>query len=226
MLYRLFVACWFVGSAIFFAEVARANKIVSGERARKLIHIIVGLWGAWLPLWLGWRSIEFLGYLLFFGVFISSKLRWFKSIHSVARTTIGEYLFPVAIIILAMFFKDKTLFAAGMLQMGVSDGFAAVVGTRFGKKTSFKILGNKKSWHGTVTFFVCSAIIMSWGVWQAGTFGLSAGTVHSLGVYCLVGLVASVMSVGLTLVELVGKYGLDNVLIPVCTAVLLSVNRS
>ena len=111
---------------------------MSGERARKIIHILVGIWGAWLPLWLGWRSIELLGYMLLAGVFISSKLHWFKSIHSVSRQTLGEYFFPVAIIILAMFFKDKTLFAAGMLQMGLSDGLAAVIGTRYGKKTSFK----------------------------------------------------------------------------------------
>lgn len=225
MILRLIVACWFVGSAIFFAEVAREHKWVSGERARKIIHILVGLWGAWLPLWLGWRSIELLGYMLLLGVFVSTKLKWFKSIHSVGRTTIGEYLFPLAIVLLAMFFKDKVLFAAGMLQMGLSDGLAAVIGTRYGKKTSFKILGNKKSWHGTATFFVCSVAIMSWAIWESGAFNVQTTfNVLSIKEVWQTVVFAVLCSVPITVLELTGKHGIDNITVPLATAYLLSIN--
>jgi phytol kinase len=214
MLLRLFVACWFVGSAIFFAEMARANKLVSGERARKLIHIMVGLWGAWLPLWLGWRSIQLLGFMLIVGVYVSSRYKWFKSIHSVSRSTIGEYLFPVAIILLATFFQNQLWFASGMLMMGVADGMAAVIGTRYGKKTVFRVFGQKKSWHGTATFFVLSFAIILW----AFTIQ-NAPLAEFIQSITLINIsVSLVFAVGLTGFELIGIKGLDNITVPLITA--------
>jgi phytol kinase len=218
MLLRLIVACFFVGSAILFAEVARANKWVSGERARKIIHILVGIWGAWLPLWLGWRSIMLLGILLLAGVAFANNQRWFKSIHSVNRSTVGEYLFPITMILLAVFFKNEVIFAASMLQLGLADGLAAVIGTRYGKKTGFKVMGQRKSRHGTVTFFVCSTLITFWALIMmnssiAGTSG--AGLLVTL-------LLSAAFGGVLTAAELTGVRGVDNVSVPILSAVGLS----
>jgi phytol kinase len=218
MILRLIVACFFVGSAIFFAEVARANKWVSGERARKLIHIMVGVWGAWLPLWLGFRSIIVLGVMLFAGVLVSNKLKWFKSIHSVSRNTIGEYLFPISMIMLAVFFKRPVLFAAGMLEMGLADGLAAVVGTRYGKKTTFKVFGNKKSIHGTAAFFAVSVAIIIFCIDHIHP-GLVFGSLFGL---LTTVVLACVFSAVLTAAELTGQHGLDNISVPLLTAVGLS----
>jgi len=214
MLLRLIVACFFVGSAIFFAEVARANKWVSGERARKIIHILIGVWGAWLPLWLGWRSIIVLGLMLFLGVMLANHLRLFKSIHSIGRSTIGEYLFPVSMVLLALFFRNTIIFAAAMLQLGVADGMAAVVGTRYGKKTVFKVFGQKKSKHGTITFFVCSVAILFWALYALHPT-LAGDSIVSLGITFL--LSVSLASV-LTVAELVGIKGSDNITVPFITA--------
>jgi phytol kinase len=222
MILRLAVACFFVGSAIFFAEVARMNKWVSGERARKLIHIMVGVWGAWLPLWLGFRSIVVLGFLLLLGVLVSNKLRWFKSIHSVSRRTIGEYLFPISMILLGLFFRSPIAFAAAMLEMGVADGMAAVIGTRYGKKTTFKVIGNKKSWHGTATFFIISTTVIFWALCARGTtlWGIS-GELS----YLVFAAVSLVFSTVLTVLELTGKHGFDNISVPIATAAFLTFFR-
>ena len=217
MILRLLVACFFVGSAIFFAEVARMNKWVSGERARKLIHILIGLWGAWLPLWLGWRSIIVLGFMLLIGVFVSNKFRWFRSIHSVSRSTAGEYFFPISMILLALFFKNEIIFAAAMLQMGVSDGMAAVVGTRYGKKTSFKVVGNKKSIHGTATFFILSSAIVFAGL-TALHPGMSFLSAYSVFVTAVI---SAGISTVLTIAELTSQKGLDNITVPLLTAISL-----
>lgn len=221
MLIRLLVACFFVASTIFFAEVARANKWVSGERARKIIHILIGIWGAWLPIWLGWRSIIVLGIILLSGVAISHHFRWFKSIHSVSRSTVGEYLFPVSMIILALLFKNDIIFAAAMLQMGIADGLAAVIGTRYGKKTRFKILGQNKSWHGTITFFVCSTLISLWAIsalQQGVAFYSVISTLITLVIACIFGIV-------LTVAELTSTNGLDNLSVTLLTAVGLTLIR-
>lgn len=215
MILRLIVACFFVGSTIFFAEVARANKWVSGERARKIIHILIGIWGAWLPLWLGWRSIIVLGIMLFFGVLVSNHLHWFKSIHSVFRSTMGEYLFPISMIILALFFKEETIFAAAMLQLGIADGFAAVIGTRYGKKTVFKVFGQKKSKHGTLTFFVCSSLIIFWAL----TVLQPTQAVTSFTGVLITGAMSVCFGAVLTIAELTGVRGIDNISVPILTAV-------
>jgi len=218
MILRLIVACFFVGSTIFFAEAARMNKWVSGERARKIIHIFVGIWAAWLPLWLGWRSIIVLGFLLLVGVFVAERLKFVKSIRSVSRSTVGEYLFPVTMIILAIFFKNSIIFAASMLQLGLSDGMAAVIGTRYGKKTTFKIMGNKKSKHGTVTFLALSTAIYLWALWSLhpgvafSSFGASAVSL----------LLAVSLSCVVTVAELTGRKGIDNITVPLLTAISLT----
>ncbi len=214
MILRLAVACFFVGSTIFFAEVARANKWVSGERARKIIHILVGIWGAWLPIWLGWRSIIVLGFILLAGIAATTKLKWFKSIHSVTRRTVGEYLFPVSMIILALFFRSEVAFAAAMLQLGIADGFAAVIGTRYGRKTRFKILGQTKSWHGTLTFLFCSSAIIFWALNM-----VNPGLVMTSAIAMIVGIAMSIgFGMVLTIAELTSVRGLDNLSIPLLTA--------
>lgn len=218
MIVRLLVACFFVASAIFFAEVARMNKWVSGERARKVIHILVGVWGAWLPWWLGWRSIVVLGCVLLLGVFIAGRLKFIRSIRSVSRSTAGEYFFPLAIILLAIFFKNQVIFAAAMLQMGLADGMAAVVGTRYGKNTMFKILGTKKTKHGTITFFVLSTTILIWALWLLYP-GISFGSL-SAGIFTAT--IAAIVASILTVAELTGQRGLDNISVPLLTAVALT----
>lgn len=217
MFIRLLVACFFVGSAIFFAEVARANKWVSGERARKIIHILIGVWGAWLPLWLGWRSIIVLGCMLFFGVLVANHLKLFKSIHSVGRSTIGEYLFPISMVVLALLFRNTVIFAAAMLELGVADGLAAVIGTRYGKKTVFKVLGHKKSKHGTATFLLCSVAVMSWAIYSLNPALAGASLVSMLVTFLL----ALGVSLILTVLELFGIRGIDNVTVPFATAISL-----
>lgn len=217
MFIRLVVACFFVGSAIFFAEVARANKWVSGERARKIIHILIGIWGAWLPLWLGWRSIIVLGIMLFIGVALANHLKLFKSIHSVGRSTIGEYLFPVSMVLLALFFKNTVIFAAAMLELGVADGLAAVIGTRYGKKTRFKVLGQTKSRHGTITFFICSLAIIFWAAYTTHSTLIQTNPV---GILVTIALSAAI-SIVLTAAELLGLKGSDNVTVPFITAISL-----
>jgi len=219
MVLRLIVACAFVASALLFAEVARANKWVSGERARKLIHILIGVWGAWLPLWLSWRAIQTLGLLLIIGVFIANNQKWIKSITGVTRSTIGEYFFPIVLTGLAVFFQRPVIFAASMLMLGVADGMAAVIGTRYGKKTRFKIIGQTKSKHGTITFFVIALSIVY------GTIAfMHPELVFSSIASGLVTLLISVaFSLVITIAELTSSHGADNITVPVLTAIGLTI---
>jgi dolichol kinase len=121
-------------------------------------------------------------------------------------------------IILAVYFKNDIIFAAAMLQLGVADGMAAVIGTRYGRRTTFRVMGSKKSWHGTITFFVFSSAIFCWAIWalhpDMAFSGLMASTV-TLVLSLALGFI-------LTIAELTGKNGIDNITVPLLTAISLS----
>jgi dolichol kinase len=85
--------------------------------------------------------------------------------------------------------------------VALADGFAALVGVRFGKSNTYKILSNSKSIAGTATFFVVSVLIMM-GVIIFGGADISI----SLGALLLV-------SSSTTLVENLAFSSIDNTLI-------------
>ena len=104
-----------------------------------------------------------------------------------------------------------------MLQLGLSDGMAAVIGTRYGKKTTFTVMGNKKSRHGTATFFILSTAIFVWALWAIHP-ALAFSSFVSFTVTLLLALSLSVVT---TLAELTGQKGIDNLSVPLLTAIAL-----
>jgi dolichol kinase len=120
-------------------------------------------------------------------------------------------------VLLALLFKNTIIFAAAMLELGVADGLAAVIGTRYGKKTRFKVLGQTKSRHGTATFFICSLAIIFWAVYSLHSSLIGFDVVGILVTFALsVG-----VSLTLTAAELVGVKGSDNITVPFIAAVSL-----
>ena len=88
---------------------------------------------------------------------------------------------------------------AAILQMSLADGFAAVVGTRFGNNTRYMVLGHTKSIHGTLTFLVVSIAILI-------VFTAFSGIILSLPVILGIAVAAS-------LVENISVEGIDNLLV-------------
>ena len=67
----------------------------------------------------------------------------------------GAIMVLVGALIVAVLFPAHILPA--LLVLGIGDSLSTIVGMRFGKK---KVFGTKKSWVGSGTFFVCSAVIL------------------------------------------------------------------
>jgi dolichol kinase len=110
-------------------------------------------------------------------------------------------LAPLTVLVLAYFEPANIVFAAACLHVALADGFAAIVGVRFGKANTYKILSNSKSIAGTATFFVMSVLIMM-GVMIFGGVDISI----SLAALLLV-------SASTTLVENLAFSSIDNTLI-------------
>lgn len=180
---------------------------VHTELSRKFIHITVGSFVAFWPFFLTWHEIEFMSAAFFVVVSISKQLKILKAIHSVQRPTWGELFFAVAVGLIAFVTHNKWIYMTALLQMSLADGLAAVIGTRYGKKNVYHVFGQAKSLAGTGTFFVVSLATL--------LIGVRLGVIHQ-GLLLVLSLALSA-----SLIENLGTYGLDNILVPLLIASVL-----
>lgn len=173
-----------------------------GEYARKTVHILLSVSLAFMPLYLSWNLIQIGAILSILGVVLLRTTKQIQSVYDVKRSSLGDVVGPLAIAIIAFLEPSRSLFAAVVLHIGLADGLAAVVGTRFGKSNQYVVLGSKKSWAGTATFFVCSFMITLGLIMFGPAIGFA--TLWPLLV---------LLPMATTLVENFGVYGSDNALI-------------
>ena len=178
------------------------------ELSRKFIHITVGSFVAFWPFFLSWTQITLLSIAFVLVVAVSKYFHIFSAIHSVQRPTYGEVFFGLAVGAIALVTHSKGIYAAALLQMSLADGLAAVVGLRYGKGNTYKVLGATKSVAGTATFFAVSMTLL------AGYSVISDVTIAPL--------IMLSMAAGASAIENVGVYGLDNLLVPLLIAAALS----
>tara|TARA_B100000212_G_C27375339_1_gene534451 strand:- start:1164 stop:1619 length:456 start_codon:yes stop_codon:yes gene_type:complete len=133
----------------------------------------------------------------------------FKSIHSVDRITFGAEAYPVGVLIATYCFLplDKDAFIYGMLVGGFSDSMASVIG-KYYKYKEIIIFGQKKSFGGSLSFFITTVIIS-----YLFTFVLGV----ELNIISII-----IIAFILTIAELVQTFGIDNVTIPVLGGMTLN----
>jgi phytol kinase len=179
---------------------------VHNELNRKFVHITVGSFVAFWPYFLSWNTIRILSLAFLVGVAVSKYFGIFKAIHSVTRPTWGEVYFALAVG-LTTFITDKpAVYTAALLLMSLSDGLAAVVGTRYGKGNDYAVMGARKSLAGTGTFLVCSYVVL---------LGIAVLSAPVSPLACLG------IAVGATVLENIADQGLDNLVVPLLAAYAL-----
>jgi len=119
------------------------------EFARKFVHITVGSFVAFWPFFLSWQEIRLLSVAFLVVVGISKYLNVFRAIHTVQRPTWGELFFAMAVGTITFITHDKWIYTTALLQMSLADGFAAVIGTRWGQRFRYIVFGHAKSILGT-----------------------------------------------------------------------------
>jgi phytol kinase len=186
----------------------RRGKL-KGEYARKTVHILLSVSLAFMPLYLSWNMIKIGAVLSLIGVLLLRTTNLIQSVYDVKRSSWGDVVGPAAIAIIAFLEPSKSLFAAVVLHIGLADGLAAVIGTRFGRNNQYTVLGNKKSWAGTTTFIICSFMITLGLI----LFGPPLGFATLWPLLILLPLATS-------LVENFGVYGSDNALIALTVTLL------
>lgn len=192
---------------LVMSEIIWRWRTVDPEFTRKFVHIFVGSFVAFWPLFLGWKTIIGLSGAFIVAVVVSKYFKIFGAIHSIQRPSWGEVFFALAVGAVAYVTRDGWIYCAALLHMSLADGLAAVIGIKFGKANRYQIFGYTKSITGTATFFVVSLLIFA---------GYSIGTPADFSYWYIV------IAAGATALENGAIHGLDNLLVPMLIAVSLN----
>ena len=175
------------------------------ETTRRLVHIAGAGTTALFPLYLHLNEVVALG--IVFTLFLTwTRVRGsLRSVHAVARPTLGAILFPVGLVLAAVtVWSHPPAFSYAALMLALPDPAAAIVGRRF-SSLRWRVPGGEKSLLGSLTFL-------------AVAFAVGTGFALALGNGSI--LAAAAVAAVLTAVEAALGYGLDNLPIPVVAGVL------
>lgn len=203
---------------ILIGEYFRKLNILRGENARKFVHAFAGTWGALWPVFLDLKSIAVLMGLGSIAAIVFRKLSIFRSVYGVRRLSIGEILIGIGLAVSALIANNGAVFSSAVLIIAWSDSVAALVGIRYGRGNTYKILGCRKSVVGSTAFFVATIIVlMSYMYYTLGSDML--GNVDQL-----ISALSTSIFIGfcLTIVEVIGVYGVDNLTIPLFATIVLN----
>lgn len=181
------------------------------EFSRTFVHIAVANWWLIAMLWIH-NYFYALSVPLFFIVFnaINIKTNWIPAINSTKKYgNYGTVYYALSVAALtALTFVSpemKVVGGIGILSMGYGDGFAALIGQRYGKHT-FTVFKGSKSIEGSLAMFVSTLVVLALFTW------VFAGSVP---VFDLI--LIALMS---ALVEAISPYGLDNLFVPMLSSLL------
>lgn len=206
----ILVSFIYVFSVIGLSTLLSNKGVLDGESSRKFIHIAVSNW--WIiamltfdnPLWASFVPLMFV-----FINYASYRQNIFKAMErDGSKRDLGTVYYALALLILAYVtftYDIAYLGGIGILVMGYGDGFAAVIGKRYGKH-SLKHYGLDKSLEGSLTVLGFSMLV----------------AIVLFGLYAPSNLVLKVVSVGIasTIIELITPNGFDNLSLPLLITLL------
>ena len=192
------------------------EKIISKKypvMSRKILHIMVGNVAFLLPIFeTGWiMAFVAAGPFIVF-TFLMSSHTPIKSIRgktSSAGHSMGLVYYSITWTILAyLFFDNMVVIAIGILAMSYGDGFASVIGSKYGLK-KYNLFGDEKSYVGSFSMFIFTYFMMLVAI-------LFYGIEFSYTILLFLGLIALIAAI----IEGVTPKGLDNLFVPFVVAFL------
>lgn len=200
----------YVFAVILVGEVL-ARLVFNGSPAfsRKFVHVGVGMWVVGTVLlftdW-RWAIIPPLSFIVL--NYISYRAELFKSVEIADKRNLGTVYFPISFaLIIALFWAKPEVVVAGLMPMTWGDAAAGVIGHKWGKHRLQGVPGGK-SVEGSAAMLLFSFVSVAL-VLLAADFGGQALAV------------AAVVAVVATVVEALTPWGLDNLTVPILSAVLL-----
>lgn len=203
------VLAW-LGAIGLTSEFLHRSQLAGPEFVRKVVHIGVGnvillAWWMQTPMWLGVSASVVFSAI----AFLSYRFPILPSINGVGRKSLGTFFYAVSIGILVACFwtlQQPHFAVLGILVMTWGDGLAALVGQRFGQHP-YVLWGMKKSWEGSLAMAMVSFIVSGLVLFNAQSGNWQTWVI------------AGVVSAIATTLEAFSKFGIDNLTVPIASAV-------
>ena len=194
------------------------------EVSRKFLHIMVGNMIFAMPFFSDpWMMVWFLTLPITIGLFFLTEYSPVKIENSVTESghALGLFFYALIWTILIAVFTTASppndpkfyiwIVALAIVPMVYGDGFAALIGQKFGK-VKYTVFGGTKSLEGSLTMFVITSV-MSVFVWMVFT---SIGCVMPQFNIIYIFMISAVA----TLCEAFSYGGIDNLTVPAVTSIL------
>jgi phytol kinase len=207
----LVVSYVFVFAAIGIAEAMRKWRGYSTDFTRKFIHIAVGTWSVGTVLLFDRWYMAVIPAVSFILInYISHRRETFKAMETGDKGNLGTVYFPFSFaIVIPLFWNQPHLLVASLMPMTWGDAMAAVLGSRYGQ-FRYTLWGSTRSLEGSISMFLFAfvATFLALGIFSPLGWGLSL----------LYGLVVALVA---ALVEAITPWHLDNLTVPLVSAVAL-----
>lgn len=197
----------YLGILLLIAEIFSRYSQADAELTRKIVHIGTGnviLLAWWLNI--SQDIIIFASVIASLVAITSYFFPILPSVNGVGRKSLGTLFYAISIgILTALFWQngEKQFTAIGILIMSYGDGMAALIGQKYGKN-KYQVLGNKKSWEGSLTMTIISVFV----------------TLIILGFSWQNLIIASIVGIFATILETFSSIGIDNLTVPVISGII------
>ena len=198
---------------IGLAEQLRRYLRWPAEVTRKFVHVVTGLLIFFTP----YFFISSLPLIILAVIFIAINylglsLELFEGMHSTRRKTYGTVFYPVAFLILILFFwpSYQSIIQISILILAIADALAAIVGESVKNPHRFSLSSEVKSIEGSAAMAGASFLIVLFGLQFLSD--LNMGTI--IWVALITGLIA-------TAAEALSFSGSDNITSPLGAAFVL-----
>ena len=185
------------------------------EVSRKFLHIMVGNMIFAMPFFSDpWVMVCFLTLPITIALFFSTEYSPIKIENSVTESghALGLFFYAgIWTVLIAIFTNYLWIVALAIVPMVYGDGFAALIGQKFGK-VKYTVFGGTKSLVGSLTMFVVTTV-MGVFVWMVFTTIGYPMPEFNLVAILLISAVA-------TICEALSYGGIDNLTVPALTSVL------
>ncbi len=209
----------FIASLLYIAVILGSASLlakytgITTEGSRKYIHILLGNWVFFSPLFTSWWALATIPALF---VVINSISKKHQLLPAMERgdDSYGTVFYAASLLLLSLLssvFKNPRPLYLGVLIMAYGDGLAAVIGQKFGNQRQLPE-ASSKTVAGSLTLGVTSFLVTSLVLQLIIPTGLNH---PSMLLTLLIALLGAVFSVA---VERTGTRGIDNLSLPLASA--------
>lgn len=206
----LLISYAFLLGVLFLGELIRAVRKYDSAFTRKFIHVGVGFWGfvAYWTLETWWVALIPPASFVFINL-LSYKWTLIQSMEIEDKTNLGTVYYPLSLCVLILLFwrtGNPVTAVLGLLVMALGDGFASLVGQKWGKHP-YRIWKREKTLEGSTAMFAFSFMAVAAVLMIVTDLVFPQVLVR--------GLVVAAIA---TAVEAVSPWGMDNLTVPLLAA--------